>query len=1008
MKKLLSVILALVMCSVAYADSLKIFEAIQENPDGETSSVPLFGLGMSPNGRYVCGAVDDYKGIFIADNLTGEVKWMLDGDKNDSELRHVSNDGVAVGLFNAKGATYTFQSNSIEFLDCPYGYDYVIGEDITNDGDIMIGTLVESSLLTYAAYKTKGGEWIKLPIPSKGAWESNYPSLTYYAGSAAKHISKDGRVILGHLGNFNYPIVWIKNEAGEYEWDFFYSRYVKDSSTDTDNSKPLYGISGLYGMNVSNNGRYFCMLGTVRDNAFSDTRNVPAVYDTVEKTLKVYSEEQEFDVTGQGLWPIDIADDGTFIGTVGMPYMASRGSFIWKAGDSEAKLWGNEFPVFNEKLGESDDLGFNVPTLMSADAKLLGGYTYYSANYLDDSQAARYITYVINTTQDPVNPDPVDPINPGDYPFVTSPDNGCLDNASWVGEICMDNALILDIQNRGIAVTDLIPNYESNNLYIWDNTLSGYDSSKTPDGVSFEVGNLGWSGAGFNVSAYPGVDLSMINDDTHFHFEYCSPSGYAPESIGLFLLDGESNEKSTKPLRFSVGSDFDDNGTIFPSIGPKAGTELTAIDVTIGELKKLWPDADLSDLSSFNGNVFSFIAGDLEHSTFAFKNVYFYNEKKEEGDNYYLVGSNVNGYIWSNGELPCRFNYLGDGVYEWRGNYLSTAFKINDGSWDHDVNFGSPDRESVIIAGEPFYYINDGTSSNFMFEDDVLGYRDPVVILNVKEGYITVTGTPVFNPWYIVGDFSSWEFIYELTEDGSNVYKCDRVEFNGSGLFKICRTGWSRQYSVEPGSEISISPDNLTAQLVECSGYDESVPVSLKGKYDVIWDFNSLTVTFKPSPKEIGEDCTLTITLPGSLKTIMPATVGQTVALSFSADEYWGIESIKEGESVYQAENVKDLEWRHVAMGDEELEVNLAYLGDLTVWTDLTEIQELDNGAKISLEDGKVMISNLTEGEEICVYTLNGIVARQMKAESTAVMIQLESGTPYIIRIGSKAIRVML
>ena len=128
-------------------------------------------------------------------------------------------------------------------------------------------------------------------------------------------------------------------------------------------------------------------------------RLVPVIYNTEEKTLKIYKEYQEIDYAEFGLYPRAIADDGTFIGTIGAPFTGSIGSFIMRAGEEQAELFVDAFPEYNEMLGISDiEAGLNVPTGISADGSYILGYTYYSENMeVGDDSPAYFLTYVIGT-----------------------------------------------------------------------------------------------------------------------------------------------------------------------------------------------------------------------------------------------------------------------------------------------------------------------------------------------------------------------------------------------------------------------------------------------------------------------------------------------------------------------------------------------------------------------------------------------------------------------------------
>lgn len=78
MKKFITLSLALALgvgCPL-FADGLRIFRISEDGIPGQTEP-QLMGFSISGNGRYVCGAVEQAAGVFIADCLTGEVKWKM-------------------------------------------------------------------------------------------------------------------------------------------------------------------------------------------------------------------------------------------------------------------------------------------------------------------------------------------------------------------------------------------------------------------------------------------------------------------------------------------------------------------------------------------------------------------------------------------------------------------------------------------------------------------------------------------------------------------------------------------------------------------------------------------------------------------------------------------------------------------------------------------------------------------------------------------------------------------
>lgn len=394
MKKFLTLSLALSLCASAYAEDIRFFSS--EGGEFPTANEPqLMGLALSPNGKYLCGAIEMGAGIFVADNETGEVNWIIVTTDDGGELRNIDNNGRAIG-FTDEGVFFSMDSPEETIINCPSEYRYFLGEALTNDGSMFVGSLCQKTFSSRAAYSYDGEEWFLLPVPTAEQLGGvDVRSET----QAPKRVSADGKVIFGHLGSFAVPIAWIKNDAGEYEVDFFPARYLKLKEEDiNDATKPLYSISAMY-LNMSNNGKYLSMLGLIK-NEKGELCNVPVIYDTDKRDIIIYDEVQPIDPDNYGLYPSAISDDGTFIGTIGRPYFDSHGTFIMKSGQTKAVTYNEAFPVYADKLGAAEALGFNIPTSISADGRYLLGYAFYCEDYQNAAADAYYITYVIDTRSD--------------------------------------------------------------------------------------------------------------------------------------------------------------------------------------------------------------------------------------------------------------------------------------------------------------------------------------------------------------------------------------------------------------------------------------------------------------------------------------------------------------------------------------------------------------------------------------------------------------------------------
>lgn len=394
MKKVFTLSLAFALSASMFADSLKILSFGEGVPGIDEPD--LEGLAISPNGEYICGSAGYGMGLFVASNVTGAIQFKVCDDPDEGgELRDVDNYGNAIG-FTTTGCIFDFANGEETSFLIPEKCRDVLGEGITADGKMIVVSVAGQSFVTNAAYSFDRMTYNYLPVPTREEMGALWSRTD---GSAAKKVSADGKVILGHMGNFGQPIIWTRNADGTYEYDFFPARYVKVTDEDFESDeKPLWALSAMY-VSLSRNGRYAAFVALINDKD-GNPLNIPVVYDVVNRTLKMYDEKQAIDVKGVGLYPLAIADDGTFVGCVGTPYFNSYGSFIWKAGEANAELFREKYPAYAKELATADELGFDIPTGMSADGRYIVGYTYNSEEFYDEETPGYYLTYVIDREDD--------------------------------------------------------------------------------------------------------------------------------------------------------------------------------------------------------------------------------------------------------------------------------------------------------------------------------------------------------------------------------------------------------------------------------------------------------------------------------------------------------------------------------------------------------------------------------------------------------------------------------
>lgn len=103
---------------------------------------------------------------------------------------------------------------------------------------------------------------------------------------------------------------------------------------------------------------------------------------------------------------------------------------------------------------------------------------------------------------------------------------------------------------------------------------------------------------------------------------------------------------------------------------------------------------------------------------------------------YYIIGNDVNGKCWKEGQEDCRFTDNGDGTFTWTGS-LGTAFKINEGDWTGATNIGSMgENEDLLTVGAYYRYTDAPHSQNINM--NVKKIENAIVVLDTSHGTLLV------------------------------------------------------------------------------------------------------------------------------------------------------------------------------------------------------------------------------------------------------------------------------
>lgn len=218
-------------------------------------------------------------------------------------------------------------------------------------------------------------------------------------------------------------------------------------------------------------------------------------------------------------------------------------------------------------------------------------------------------------------------------PIATDPQNEYFD------VIYLDAATMEKLQAQpGKKVQDIGPNEETRFLYVWEQTVQFNEASATIPGVGWSeteanweggmncvVGSVGWSGLGYCLLPTDTSDFTHLGEDTHFHIAF-KTIAIAPPSIGLILFGGPGINGQETGAKIAVGDPYNDNGVIYPAVGPKLTDEWYAVDIKFSDIKKIWTGFDYTNYKKvgFDGNILSMLLGGVTGQNACWDAVYFY------------------------------------------------------------------------------------------------------------------------------------------------------------------------------------------------------------------------------------------------------------------------------------------------------------------------------------------------------------------------------------------------
>ena len=171
-----------------------------------------------------------------------------------------------------------------------------------------------------------------------------------------------------------------------------------------------------------------------------------------------------------------------------------------------------------------------------------------------------------------------------------------------------------------------------------------------------------------------------------------------------------------------------------------------------------------------------------------------YSQTAPEVVDLYLIGDDVDGESWV---LESNKMTYENGVYTWTGEYLGSAFKINNGTWSAEYNIGAP-GDDLLTLGEPFTVTAGEATANIQLANNLIGVENPTVVYDPDAMTVTVTGTGVEQDLtdvvlYLRGDWNEWGTTDVMVQDSEipTLYTITVPNVaEGKAVFKIADADW--------------------------------------------------------------------------------------------------------------------------------------------------------------------------------------------------------------------------
>ena len=246
-----------------------------------------------------------------------------------------------------------------------------------------------------------------------------------------------------------------------------------------------------------------------------------------------------------------------------------------------------------------------------------------------------------------------------------------------------------------------------------------------------------------------------------------------------------------------------------------------------------------------------------------------------------------------------------------------------------------------------------------------------------------------------------------INSNPEHIFGSDYDEYITPVVF-IPQEGRGTYFDLDEGHDLANMKECKTEFVVDKPG---RYYISLMGAF-ALYACTDFSLTLKGSdtpvnPDPVDADHVKLTMCHGGMDIDLPVAKGKAATVAFNHDQYWEMDALTlNGEDVTN-DMIGNRYTTPELHENATLASSLRYTGDLTVGPS-TGVVDLENSTvSVTILDHKVVISGLTEGDQIVIYNLSGQILNSHNATTASDTITLGDGV-YIIRINNKAVKVMI